>query len=952
MIFFKYLPHTYQGADYTGRRVLNFGGGGGGPTTSTVNQSNIPEWLRPQTEALLGAGMQEYFNTEFNPETGTYDITGTKPYTPYSADPRDYVAGFSPQQQQVFGEAAGMQTPGGFQTGSQLAGAGATGGMQSTGAAFGYGGQGAGYGGQGAMFGQQAAGTGSMYERMATDPMSMQAYMSPYMQNVVEIQKQQAIEDAQRSQLGANLGAARQGTYGGARQTLAQTQREAGLNKQLSDIQAQGLQSAFDQAQKSQQFGVTSGLQGLQAGISGAQTGIQGAGMGLQGVQAAQAGYGMGIQGGQAVGQLATQQQQADLSRLGFQGQMGDIQQQQQQRITDQAIQDYALSQEMPMQRLAGFNALLRGYATPVTTTSQYQAPANPLQTIGALGTAAGGFGTLMGGGKKAGGAIKLAKGGITDVDAIEGMAEDLSIPQIQQSMQNETLPKYVGMPILEQKVAEAERMKMAQAMMGQQGQQESISDALMAKADQLQGITDIAEPAPVMAAGGGVVAFQAGGLSLSDVMRQATPQEQRDYQRTGVLSTRLQNLMAAQTMPQKGSDKADIEAVLAEAEAGRGPNVQRVSTDPKTQNKQLVAAPAPAPPTSATAGNEAIASMADTTGFGLSPPELESKPQGITSIVEPTRQEEVEQYLKERAAIMGEDEYLKALKDRAKKEPSIYDRLSSAGAQIGLAGSMLRDPGQFGAYAKQAAELQGAQRKSAEERELAFLAAQRAERETKGKAFDVVEGRRQEAAKAETERKFKSKEAELTRQAQITAANIAAGKPTDMRYYANMKLRAQRGDKEAITIVNAVETYLPLAGLGRVGVAQQQANIAETKVNVDLYNKAVEYTDSQIGRSGPRNTEYRKLQEKDKENAAKGNPTTLAEDLENSIRNRYIANAQVRKQAKPGAAPAGGQGAPARTSLPPAAVSMLKANPSDLAKQQFDYAFGPGAAARALANK
>jgi hypothetical protein len=65
------------------------GGGGGGPTTSTVNQSNIPEWLRPQTEALLGAGMQEYFNTEFNPETGNYDITGTKPYTPYSSDPRD-----------------------------------------------------------------------------------------------------------------------------------------------------------------------------------------------------------------------------------------------------------------------------------------------------------------------------------------------------------------------------------------------------------------------------------------------------------------------------------------------------------------------------------------------------------------------------------------------------------------------------------------------------------------------------------------------------------------------------------------------------------------------------------------------------------------------------------------------------------------------------------------------
>jgi hypothetical protein len=328
MIFAKYLPHLYQGADHKGHRTYNMGGGGGGgPTQSTVTQSSVPEWLRPQTEAVLGAGMQEYFDATprkvTNPLTGEttteYDITGTRPYTPYSQNAADYFAPFSQQQQQVFGEAAGMRTPGGFQTGQQMTGMAGQGGLDTVGSAFGYGGQGAGYGGQGAMFGQQAAGTGGMYERMATDPMSMQAYMSPYMQNVVEIQKQQAIEDAQRAQLGANLGAARQGTYGGARQTLAQTQREAALNKQLSDIQAQGLQSAFDQAQKSQQFGVTSGLQGLQAGISGAQTGIQGAGMGLQGVQGAQAGFGLLGRMGEQAANIGAAQQQADLSRLGFQ---------------------------------------------------------------------------------------------------------------------------------------------------------------------------------------------------------------------------------------------------------------------------------------------------------------------------------------------------------------------------------------------------------------------------------------------------------------------------------------------------------------------------------------------------------------------------------------------------------------------------------------------------------
>jgi hypothetical protein len=46
-----------------GRSGMTLEGGGGGPTQSTVTQSNIPEWLQPQTEALLGAATQEYFET-------------------------------------------------------------------------------------------------------------------------------------------------------------------------------------------------------------------------------------------------------------------------------------------------------------------------------------------------------------------------------------------------------------------------------------------------------------------------------------------------------------------------------------------------------------------------------------------------------------------------------------------------------------------------------------------------------------------------------------------------------------------------------------------------------------------------------------------------------------------------------------------------------------------------
>jgi hypothetical protein len=200
MIFAKYLPHMYQGAEHTGRRVLNMGGGGGGSTTSTTYTSNIPEWLRPQTEALLGAGTQEYFNTkavpgqparydsegrQISPATpATYEITGIKPFRPYSEDKESYFAPFTQQQQNVFGEVGQMTTSPLYGSGAALTG-------QSGVNALGY--------------GQQAAGMGGLYERMATDPMSVEGYMSPYMQQVVERQKLAAIEDAQRANLGANL---------------------------------------------------------------------------------------------------------------------------------------------------------------------------------------------------------------------------------------------------------------------------------------------------------------------------------------------------------------------------------------------------------------------------------------------------------------------------------------------------------------------------------------------------------------------------------------------------------------------------------------------------------------------------------------------------------------------------------------------------------------------------
>lgn len=419
------------------------GGGGGGPSQTTTYTSNIPEWLKPQTEALLGAATQEYFNVD-----SSGNITSVKPYVPYSTRPQDYIAGFSPLQQQSQYEIAGMQRPGQYGAATSLAGTAGMGGLGSAQQALGYGGLGTGYGSMaahlapeaqrygelGSDIGMYGTGAGQRYEQMATNPYAMQAYMSPYVANVIEQQKEGAIRDAQKAQLAQNLGAAKQGTYGGARQLLATTERERALGSQLSNIEATGLQKAYEAAQQAQQFGSNLGLQGLQTGLSGQQLGIQGlgqagqlyglgmqgAGLGLQGVQGAQAGYGLAGQQAGLLGQLGTQQQASDLARIQAQAELGASQQAMEQAYINQAVQNYALAQQYPYQQLAAYSGLLRGYSTPTTSVSQYSAAPSFTSQAAGLGTAALGLSSFM---KKEGGAIK--EQGIDDLIIAKRLKKD-----------------------------------------------------------------------------------------------------------------------------------------------------------------------------------------------------------------------------------------------------------------------------------------------------------------------------------------------------------------------------------------------------------------------------------------------------------------------------------------------------------------------------------------------
>jgi hypothetical protein len=294
------------------------GGGGSAPAPSqqTVTQTSIPEYARPYVENMLG-------KTE-----ALTDISKN----PYQAYQGQRIAGFAPMQQQSFENIQNMQTPGQFQTGTQMAGI-------------------AGLGGLGAQ---------RQYQNMATNPNAVGAYMSPFMQNVVDVQKQEAVRDYGKKQVGQNLSAARQGTYGGARQLLASTEANRNLQNQLAQIQAQGSQAAYDQAQKNLQYGADLGIRGL----------------------------GVGLQGATTLGQLGSAQQQSAENIAKMQQAAGATQQAQDQRILEQQYSDFQAQRAYPYQQLGFMSDALRGLPLSQASQQLYQAPPSIASQIGGMGLA------------------------------------------------------------------------------------------------------------------------------------------------------------------------------------------------------------------------------------------------------------------------------------------------------------------------------------------------------------------------------------------------------------------------------------------------------------------------------------------------------------------------------------------------------------------------------------
>lgn len=341
-------------------------------TTYASGTQSIPDQLMPYFTGVAGStGLlpkgQEIFSKNYEQ---TY-----APLINAGVSGKGGIASLSPMQKQVGAEIGQMNTPSQFTAGQASA-------QQAQG-----------------MFGsapQVNAANLTQYQLSPTQTFNQntaQQYMSPYQQSVTDIAKNEAIRDYQKNQVGQNLMAARQGTYGGARNILAQTEGNRNLQTQLQGLQARGLQDSFTNAQaqfeRDRAAGYQTGNANLQAALGVQQLGAN------QSLDAQKANQTAQLQAATGLGQLSdvftrsgTAEQASDIDRLKTQGAYGDLERAYQQQLLDAQKQELTRQSEFGASQLGSMSNLLRGvplYQSSETKSEVAPAPSFASQ-LGGLG--------------------------------------------------------------------------------------------------------------------------------------------------------------------------------------------------------------------------------------------------------------------------------------------------------------------------------------------------------------------------------------------------------------------------------------------------------------------------------------------------------------------------------------------------------------------------------------
>lgn len=212
-------------------------------------------------------------------------------------------------------------------------------------------------------------------------------YMSPYMENVLDVQKASAIEDFDRLRGSRNARAVQAGAFGGSRQGVQEALAEEALMKQMGQIDATGRQAAFEQA--AQMFGTDRAAQmaqqQAQAGeLQRVQTGTEasrqfGAGQGLAALGAA------GTEAGRLVA-LGEQERASQIQNAQLLEAIGRAQQGETQAGLDIGYQDFLRQQGYPQEQLGFYSDVLRGLPVAAASTQNQQGYQSYNPTQQALG--------------------------------------------------------------------------------------------------------------------------------------------------------------------------------------------------------------------------------------------------------------------------------------------------------------------------------------------------------------------------------------------------------------------------------------------------------------------------------------------------------------------------------------------------------------------------------------
>ena len=338
------------------------------PTQYQEQRIGFADQIAPYAEKLLGTA-ELYTDLDENP---------------YQQYMRDRQAQFTPLQQQSF-ENAGL-----MQTAPQLGDATAMAGMA----------------GLGALNTQY---TFNPYQTQQFTGNNVQGYMSPYMQNVVERQQQDATRQAAIAGQAQQAQAARSGAFGGSGDYLMRGQAAGNLARQKGDIQAKGLQDAYSQAMGQFNQSQAQNLAGQQLNAQQQQFG---AGLGLQGLQTA-------MTGAKSLADIGQTQYGQNIGLLDVQNKLGTQQQQQVQNQLNTEYQDFLNYQNQPYKQMGFMSDMIRGLPMSQLSSTMYQQPPSMLQQVAGAGLVGKGLGMFA-----SGGSVDERPAGLADL-AIYRMGQD-----------------------------------------------------------------------------------------------------------------------------------------------------------------------------------------------------------------------------------------------------------------------------------------------------------------------------------------------------------------------------------------------------------------------------------------------------------------------------------------------------------------------------------------------